>query len=173
MQHWYMLTLVGHDQPGIVARVTDALFKAGANLGEASMMRLGGEFTIMLRARYDEGVDGLREHLAPVANAMGLHLHVDVCDGEPQGQAEPNVRISVSGADRPGIVSEVTGALAEAGFNILELESDVAGSDASPIYLIHIEGEARQGEEALEAALAPLREKGIDVSMQAIDIMVG
>ncbi|MCP5352870.1 MAG: amino acid-binding protein, partial [Chromatiales bacterium] len=29
------------------------------------------------------------------------------------------------------------------------------------------------GEEALEAALAPLREKGIDVSMQAIDIMVG
>ncbi|MCB1736652.1 MAG: ACT domain-containing protein [Gammaproteobacteria bacterium] len=173
MQHWYMLTLVGHDQPGIVARVTAALFDAGANLGEASMMRLGGEFTIMLRARYDGGVEGLRAHLLPIADALGLHLHVDACEGEPQGHVEPDVRISVSGADRPGIVSEVTGVLAEAGFNILELESDMAGSEAAPIYLIHIEGEARQGSDALEAALAPLRNKGVDVSMQPIDLMVG
>lgn len=173
MQDWYMLTLVGHDQPGIVARVTAALFRAGANLGEASMMRLGGEFTIMLRARYAGGVAGLREHLAPVAEALGLHLHVDACEGEPEGHAEPDVRISVSGADRPGIVSEVTAALAGAGFNILELESDVAGGAQAPIYLIHIEGEARQGIDALEAALAPLREKGVDVTLQPIELMVG
>ena len=40
MNHWYMLTLVGRDRPGIVAKVTAALFDGGCNLGEASMMRL-------------------------------------------------------------------------------------------------------------------------------------
>nr|WP_243448334.1 ACT domain-containing protein [Candidatus Thiosymbion oneisti] len=44
---WNMLTLVGVDRPGIVARVTHAVFEAGGNLGEASMLRLGGNFTIL------------------------------------------------------------------------------------------------------------------------------
>jgi len=41
-----MLTLVGVDRPGIVARVTCAVFEVGGNLGEASMLRLGGNLTI-------------------------------------------------------------------------------------------------------------------------------
>ena len=48
MQNWYMLTLVGKDRPGIVAEVSQTLFEAGGNLGEASMARLGGNFTVML-----------------------------------------------------------------------------------------------------------------------------
>ena len=40
MQNWYMLTLVGKDGPGIVAEVSQTLFEAGGNLGEASMVRL-------------------------------------------------------------------------------------------------------------------------------------
>ncbi len=51
MKKWLMLTVVGADRPGIVARVTDALYKGGCNLGEASMMRLGGNFTIILMGR--------------------------------------------------------------------------------------------------------------------------
>jgi len=42
--NWYMLTLVGEDRPGIVAKLTAALFAAGCNLGEATMARLGGIF---------------------------------------------------------------------------------------------------------------------------------
>ncbi len=43
-----MLTLVGTDRPGIVAALTETLFRASCNLGEASMARLSGNFTIML-----------------------------------------------------------------------------------------------------------------------------
>ncbi len=46
--NWYMLTAVGEDRAGIVAGVTKALFEGGCNLGDASMMRLGGSFSIML-----------------------------------------------------------------------------------------------------------------------------
>lgn len=48
MKRWYMLTVVGQDRPGIVAALARALYEGGANLGEASMARLGGNFTIML-----------------------------------------------------------------------------------------------------------------------------
>jgi len=53
MDKWYMLTVVGEDRPGIVAKLTHALFEGGCDLGEASMMRLGGSFTIMLMVKTD------------------------------------------------------------------------------------------------------------------------
>ena len=46
--NWYMLTLIGEDKPGIVAAVTQSLYELGLNLGETSMLRLGGNFTIMM-----------------------------------------------------------------------------------------------------------------------------
>ena len=48
MKKWFMLILVGKDQPGIVAQITRALYEGECNLGEASMVRLGGNFTVML-----------------------------------------------------------------------------------------------------------------------------
>ena len=48
MKSWKMLTLVGEDQPSIVAKVTQTLYRGGWNLGEASMIRLGGSFSIMM-----------------------------------------------------------------------------------------------------------------------------
>ena len=53
MSTWYMLTLVGKDHTGIVANVSKALFELGCQLGETSMMRLGGNFTMMLMTQYD------------------------------------------------------------------------------------------------------------------------
>lgn len=49
---WYMVTLVGKDQKSIVSHVTAALYDGGGNLGETSMMRLGGNFTIMMMVEF-------------------------------------------------------------------------------------------------------------------------
>lgn len=173
MSHWYMLTLVGQDRPGIVARLTHALFEGGCNLGEASMMRLGGNFTIMLMVQHDSTAKALSALVEPVAESLDLHLHVDRIEGHLHKRIEPDVRITVHGADRAGIVAQVTGALAEAGLNILDLESDVAGSPEKPIYILHIEGVARDGVEALRLALAAVADKGIEANIQAIDTMIG
>ncbi len=173
MSHWYMLTLVGQDRPGIVARLTQALFQGGCNLGEASMMRLGGNFTIMLMARHDGTLKTLAKLVEPVAESMDLHLHVDRIEGHLHQHLEPDVRITVHGADRAGIIAQVTGALAEAGLNILDLESDVAGTPDKPIYILHIEGVAREGVEALRSALAAVVDKGVEAHIQAIDTMIG
>ncbi len=173
MKHWYMLTLVGKDRPGIVARLTSALFEGGCNLGEASMMRLGGNFTIMLMVEFEGRTKQLDELVAPVADSMALHHHVDRIEGHLHQHLEPDVRITVYGADRAGIVARVTGALAEAGLHILDFESDVAGSEAEPIYVMTIEGHAAEGVEALQSALDIVAESGIDTRLTSIQTMIG
>jgi glycine cleavage system transcriptional repressor len=173
MANWYLLTIVGEDRPGIVARVTGALFEGGCNLGEASMIRLGGNFTIMLMVQLTQEATGLEAMLAPVAASMGLRLNVDPIEGHHHTHVVPDVRITVFGADRAGIVAQVTGILDRAGLNILDLKSDVAGGDRGSIYIMHIEGQALQGIEALEQALAAGDVDGLDVSIEPVEALVG
>ncbi len=172
--YWYMLALVGEDRPGIVAQVTEVLFEGGCNLGEASMIRLGGNFTIMVMVQREEGdAAALRRLLEPLADSLNLHLHVDAIVGRLHRHREPDVAITVYGADRAGIVAQVTGVLAEAGLDILELESDVAGNHEQPVYIMHIEGYAARGVESLRSALEAVSGKGIEVVLEPIDTMVG
>lgn len=173
MSNWYMLTLIGKDQPGIVAKITTALFEAGCNLGETSMIRLGNNFTVMMMVESLPGDAALREVLQPVVDSLRLVLHIDAIDGVLHQRPVPDVCILVHGADRAGIVSQVTSRAARAGLNIIDLESDVAGSDAQPIYILQIQGIAAQGIEAIEAELAPLQAEGVKVDVRPVDTLIG
>ena len=174
MRHWYMLTVVGQDRPGIVAHVTAALFDGGCNLGEASMMRLGGNFTIMLMVHHDGTLKSLQRILEPVIESMDLHMHLDKIEGHLHEHVIPDVRISVFGADRAGIVAKVTKVLSGAGLHILNLESDVGGTSKQPIYIMHIEGQAREGIDALRSALNVVEgSDGIEAKLYPIETMVG
>jgi glycine cleavage system transcriptional repressor len=171
--HWLMLTVIGRDRPGIVARLSKALYEGGCSLGEASMIRLGGNFTIMLMVNYAASPSSLQHLLQEAARELGLRMHIDPIEGGLHQHLDPDVRITVCGADRPGIVAQVTGALAQAGLNILDLASDVAGSAARPIYIMHIEGQALRGIDALREALEPLARLGIEVSLAPVDTVIG
>lgn len=173
MRHWYILSVVGKDRPGIVAHVTAALYEGGCNLGETSMIRLGDSFTIMMMVRHDGTEKSLQNLLATVADSMGLHVHVDRMDGHLHRHLEPDVHITVYGADRPGIVARVSGALAEAGLNIINLDSDVGGAEEKPIYIMHIDGVAGQGVKALEAALAVVVKEGVEAKLTPLETMIG
>jgi len=167
-----MLTLVGKDQPGIVARVTTALFDADCNLGETSMIRLGENFTVMMMVQ-GSNTDALRSALQPAVDAMQLALHIDAIEPGLHQRLVPDVCILVHGADRAGIVAQVTSKAEQAGLNILDLESDVGGSEADPIYILQIEGIAQRGAEAIQEALAPLQAKGVKVDVRPVETLIG
>ena len=173
MTHWHMLTLVGEDRPGIVAALTAALFEAGCNLGEASMMRLGGNFTMMLMVTCDKSREEIEAIVRPVADKLHCRVHVDPIEAHLHEHVEPDVRVVVHGADQAGIVAQVTGALAEAGLNIVDLETDVGGTEESPAYLLLIEGIAANGIEALEKALDGLDLQQLKVSITPVNTLVG
>lgn len=168
MNNWKMLTLVGEDHPGIVAAVTNSLYQNGWNLGETSMIRLGGNFTIMMMVT---GEGDVQAALQPVANRLKLRMHVDDISGGLHQHLVPNIQVRVNGADRAGIVAQVTGVLADVGFNILELESDVAGSREAPFYILNIQGYTDATLEQLEQALGALGD--IDVSVAAVETLIG
>ncbi|MCU7937395.1 MAG: amino acid-binding protein [Candidatus Thiodiazotropha sp. (ex Dulcina madagascariensis)] len=171
--NWQMLTLVGEDRPGIVAQVTDALYQGGCTLGETSMIRLGGNFTIMMMVNGGQSEQALASCLAPVAEQLRLRFHLDPMHGGLHQHRIPNFQVRVNGADRAGIVASVTGVLAGLGFNILELDSDVVGSSDKPVYIMTIQGYAEASLEALEAALNQLRSEAIDVHVSAIETLIG
>ena len=173
MSNWYMLTLVGRDRPGIVAEVSNILFAAGCQLGEASMMRLGGNFTVMLMVQSEQQQNDLEQLLNEKLTALALKIHIDLIEGHLHEHIIPDVCVSVYGADRPGIVADITQVLQRQNFHILDLESDVGGSEESPIYIMHIEGKSQTDISALESELAPLRKQGIDVKVTPIDTLVG
>ena len=174
MKYWFMVTIVGKDQPGLVAKVSLALFQAGGNLGEASMTRLGANFSIILMAQIDGTALDLENILAPVSQTLDLHCHVDLIEGELHRHVEPDVRINVYGADCPGIVAEVTGALAEEGLNIINLETDVGGTKEDPVYVMNIDGIATKGIEGLEKALDKLTDdKNLETQVSPIDTLIG
>lgn len=168
-----MLTLVGADRPGIVARVTRAIYRAGGCLGEASMIRLGGNFTIMMMVSGDGSSIGLERAVSQVAADLGLRFHIDPVEGGLHRHMVPNLQVRVAGADRSGIVADVTGALAEAGFNILELESDVAGDEQRPVYIMNIQGYSEETVETLQAAVARLVDEGIAVDISSVETLIG
>jgi glycine cleavage system transcriptional repressor len=170
---WHMLTLIGEDKPGIVAAVTRALFEFGLNLGETSMLRLGGNFTVMMMVSGEHSEAQLRDRLKPVIEAQGMCLNIDPIKAHLHEHLVPNIQVTVTGADRAGIVAQVTSALAEAGFNILDLESDVAGTADKPVYIMQIAGVADVAVEVIERALVPLREEGVDVNVSAIETYIG
>ncbi|WP_334223774.1 glycine cleavage system protein R [Thiosocius teredinicola] len=172
-ENWYMLTLIGEDKPGIVAAITRALYELGVNLGETSMIRLGGNFTVMMMVTGGLSENELRGQLKPVLEAQGMCLHVDPIKAHLHEHLLPNVQVTVSGADRAGIVSQVTAALSACGLNILDLESDVAGTKDKPVYIMQIAAIAEVPVETVEEALAPLRDDGVDVNVNTVETYIG
>jgi len=119
------------------------------------------------------GEGDVQAALMPVAEELGLHLHVDTIEGGLHQHRFPNYQVRVHGADRAGIVAQVTGALAAAGFNILELESDVAGTASKPVYIMNIQGYAEDTLESLQGAMAGLAAQGVEVSISPVDMLYG
>ena len=104
------------------------------------MTRLHGAFANMLSARVDsdDALAALREKLSVVAKKLDLHVNVDLIP-DIHEDAVPDHQINVYGADRPGIVFEVTKLLAENGVNITDLDTRLAGAPGRGVYVMLLE----------------------------------
>lgn len=155
MNQWYMLSMVGEDRPGIVARLSAELCQNGCNLGASSMARLGDYFTIMVMVEFQGDEKAFTGMVEQVSGPLELRHHIDPVQGGHEHSVQPDVRISLYADDRPGVVGDITTALAEAGLNILHLDSNI-GEGEKPTYYVHIEGTVSKGIDALYTALEHL-----------------
>ncbi|XVX19760.1 glycine cleavage system protein R [Actinomycetota bacterium] len=124
-----VLTAIGDDRRGLVAALAQAIADHDGSWLEGQLARLGGRFAgIVLIELPDAQVEALTAALHGLDDE-GL-LEVSIMPAEPEeyeGGGESDVEwgdplsLHLLGRDRPGIVSEVSTALADLGASIDEL----------------------------------------------------
>jgi glycine cleavage system transcriptional repressor len=161
------VTVLGHDRPGIIAETTAALAHLGLNLEDSTMTLLRGHFSFMLVCSGDVPRDAVEAALAPLRDAS-LDVSVrEVADASPSA-AGTAYQLAVHGADRPGIVSALTGALAEVGGNVTDLSTRLAG----PLYVLLAEVEVPPGVDvaALQARITAVADEiGVDAALRPVE----
>jgi len=125
-----VLTVIGDDRPGIVEQLSERVLATGANWEESRMARLAGKFAGLLRVSVDaDQADALAATLRSL-DAGGLSIVV-ARSGEVDATARRIVRLELIGHDHPGIVRDISRALAQHRVNIEELETDVTSAPMS------------------------------------------
>lgn len=173
---YYLVTAFGNDRPGIVAGVAKVLFEVGGNIEDASMTRLGGEFSIMLVVSVagKTAAAALEKKLSPLEKKLGLQVGVKSIPAAAAHRsklASPQFLISVYGVDHPGIVNAVTQALAKRKISITDLQTKVAGGP-KPLYIMLLEVSVPESVDldAFRGELDDLRQKlNVEISLQDIE----
>lgn len=120
----FILTVIGEDRPGLVSALSAPINAHGASWMRAQMSRLAGKFAgIVLVSVADERFDALAADLEAL-EGQGLQVSLERTD-EPAGRPTVRLTLELLGADHPGIVAEVSSAIAAHGVSIEELTTDV------------------------------------------------
>lgn len=131
MQRTLVMTVIGEDRPGLVDSVASVVAEYGGNWLESRMSRLGGQFAGIVRVEVPED----REHPLVYAlknlDAEGLIVVVSVDRPAPTATRRTFSVLEIVGQDRPGIVQQISHALAEFGVNVEELHTECASAAMS------------------------------------------
>ena len=131
MPRLLVMTVIGPDRPGLVESVAALVAEHGGNWLESRMSRLGGQFAGILRvevpAEKEQAlVAGLKR-----LDARGLTVVVHPDQPKPSAAPASESVLEIVGQDRPGIVREISRALASFGVNVEELQTECASAAMS------------------------------------------
>ncbi|HEX8498457.1 MAG TPA: ACT domain-containing protein [Actinomycetales bacterium] len=165
------VTVLGRDRPGIVADATAALAGLGGNLEDSTMTLLRGHFAMLLLVQTPAATAQVEQALASLGADGSLTVDVRAvpaaASDAPVASGAPYV-LSVHGADRPGIVGSLTGVVAAAGGNVVDLSTRLTEG----LYVLLAEVHLGPGTD-VDALLGELREAaealGVDVSLRPLD----
>lgn len=120
----FVLTIIGADRAGLVEALSEVVANHDGSWERSQMTELAGMFAGMVLVHVpSERTSEFRAALAPLHDRglMDVTLRVAAA-GEPPADA-PTVRFEIVGADRPGIVHEVSHLLASRGIGIVDLRT--------------------------------------------------
>lgn len=160
----HAITVLGHDRPGIIAETTGKLAELGLNIEDSSMTQLRGHFAMTLICAGEATHGRISTALAPLAGDGTLTVTVhELPDESPAPAAAATAHVlTVHGGDRPGIVSAVIDVVAQAGGNVTDLTTRLAGE----LYLLVAEVDLPAGTDA-DALSARLKAVASDLGVGA------
>lgn len=166
MYHQMVITFVGDDRVGLVEHLAQVIAHAGGSWLDSQLTTLAGKFAgVILVSIDDAAAETLSSALSELSSPS---LRVTISPVTDQGSTtaaltkDPrrNLTLSVTGPDRPGIIREISAALAEVGISIHRLESGVTSAPWSgePLFWATITVWLAQNvaKDVLEARLATI-----------------
>lgn len=134
MQESLVVTLIGADRSGIVARLAKLAAESGASWQESKMARLAGRFAGIVRLDVPaDSIDALERSLEQL-NTEGLKLTIERGGSQAKRRC---IALDLIGHDRPGIVRDISAVLAQHHVSIDELDTDVESASMSGEQLFH------------------------------------
>jgi len=121
MQNHLVMTIIGRDRTGLIESLARLIADNHGNWLESRMCRLGGEFAGILRVQVPEENE---KKLIRAMHSGGLTVIVRPDEIAPSAGSTKNASLSLIGQDRPGIIYQVSAALANQNINVEELESE-------------------------------------------------
>ncbi len=173
MRH-FSVSAIGRDRPGIVAAIAAGLLDVDGNVEDSRMTILGGHFAVMLLVSTADEHDpaGVEGALAGARKRLELGaLSVSEVAEAGSTRPAPDHVITVYGSDHPGIVYSVSAELAAAGVNITDLQTRLAGSPGSALYVLTAEVELGElAADELQGRLAAVAERAaVEVQLRPLE----
>jgi len=129
-----ILTILGHDRPGIVGAVARVLFEQKCNIENVSQTILQTEFSgsFIVTVPAELLPDQLQKILVEDLTSMDMHVHIApiAAAGEAfQSKGSEPFVITTKGPDRRGLVAGISATIARYGVNITNLQAVFKGGD--------------------------------------------
>ncbi len=137
-----ILSVVGSDRPGLTQALAEAVLSAGGNWLESHLSRLGGLYVGSVLVELNPAdVERLREAVSAV-DGKGLEVRI-ASSIETPATGGLAVSFHLVGQDRPGIVRQVTAALAAIEVNIEDFDTRIRAEPYSGAALFELEARLR------------------------------
>ena len=165
-----VVTVIGHDRPGIVSLLSAKAQGFGANWAGSRMASLAGQFAGIVHFEVPpENADAMVAALRGLDSA-DLRIVIERSGGTVVPAGRRLVKVELVGHDRPGIVRDMSGALAQLGVSIEELHTEIVSGAMTAEHLFKVKADLlvpqSVGNDALRHALEALaNEMMVDIAL--------
>ena len=120
----FVLTIVGADRAGLVDALSEVVAEHGGSWDRSQMTELAGMFAGMVLVRVPpDRAAAFRDALAPLHDRGLMDVTLRAAGDDALPSDAPRITFEVVGADRPGIVHEISHLLATRGIGIVDLRT--------------------------------------------------
>ena len=126
-----VLTIIGRDRAGVVASLADVVRFHDGNWKRSELAEIAGTFAgVVVVEVGNDRVDELLTNLLILRN-QGLHVTAQQVEEPTVAPEADELRLRLTGEDRPGIIHEISTAISELGISISRLGTvtDLPGQD--------------------------------------------
>lgn len=128
MNKSFVMTVIGPDRTGLVDSLASTVARHNGSWLESRMANLAGSFAGIVRIECP--ADQAANLMDALRSLEGLNIHAaEESAAEPP--ASDTLIFDVLGNDRPGIIKQLAAAIAAAGGNVEELNSDLESAPMS------------------------------------------